>query len=56
MLTIRSYDKTIDIAWELMPDGSFYLTQEGINAKLKDDGNGNPGCSTPLSMDMWGQV
>jgi hypothetical protein len=56
VLTIRSYDKTIDVNWELMPDGSFYLTQDGISAKLKDDGSGNPGCSTPLSMDIWGQV
>lgn len=56
VLTIRSYDKTIDINWELMPDGSFYLTQDGISAKLKDDGSGHSGCSTPISMDMWGQV
>lgn len=56
VLTIRSYDRSINVNWELMPDGSFYLTQGGLSAKIKDDGNGNQGCSVPLSMDLWGHV
>ena len=55
-LTIRSYDRSVNANWELMPDGTFYITQDGLNAKLKDDGAGDPNCSTPLSMDLWGQV
>jgi hypothetical protein len=56
VLTIRSQDRRIDANWELMPDGSFYITQDGLSAKLKDDGSGMGECVTPLSMDLWGKV
>jgi hypothetical protein len=54
-LTIRSHDRTIDATWELWPDGSFRITQEGLKAKLKNDGSG-ASCVTPLSADLWGKV
>jgi hypothetical protein len=55
-LTIRNLSHTIDVNWELMPDGSFYITQDGLSAKLKDDGSGHADCVTPISADMWGKV
>ncbi len=56
ILTIRTADYVIDDSWEVMPDGSFYLTQEKLFAKLKNDGSGNNNCVTPLSADLWGRI
>ena len=56
VLTVRSQDKSINENWELMPDGSFNFTQNGLQARFKNDGAGNTGCVTSLSMDIWGQV
>jgi hypothetical protein len=39
-----------------MPDGSFNITQDGLEAQLTGDATGTANCSTPISMDLWGQV
>lgn len=56
LLTIRSQDNSVNTTWEIMPDSSFNITQEGLYAKLKSDGRGNDDCVTPISADLWGKV
>ncbi|MGK5082278.1 hypothetical protein WDW37_03155 [Bdellovibrionota bacterium FG-1] len=56
VLTIRTQERSIDTNWEFLPDGSFFITLEGLNAKLKDDGEGNKDCTTSLTADIWGKV
>ncbi len=54
-LSIRTADLSIDTFWQVMPDGSFYVTVDGINVQLKNDGSGNTGCTTPVSIDFLGR-
>ncbi|MFZ9594459.1 MAG: hypothetical protein ACO3A2_00070 [Bdellovibrionia bacterium] len=42
--------------WELMPDGTFFLSQEAGEAILKSDGAGHLPCRVPLKANFWGKV
>jgi hypothetical protein len=57
-LTVRAIDKSFpDATFYIMPDGWFYVSLDGLTAKIKSDGtNTTSDCMTSLSTDIWGQV
>jgi hypothetical protein len=55
-MSVRKPNRTMDTAWEIMPDGSFFMTVDGGMAKLNSDGPGRGKCGTPLSVDLMGKV
>jgi hypothetical protein len=55
-LSIRKPNRTMDTAWEIMPDGSFFMTVDGGMAMFKSDGPGRGKCHAPLTVDVMGKV
>gem|GEM_PF-2042581 len=55
-LAIRTQDRSVNSPWNIMPDGSFYLTVEGLQVGLKSDGSGSGECITPVSVDLFGKL
>ena len=56
LLAVRTPDHKIDTSWEIMPDGSFFVTVEGGYVKLKSDGAGNSDCTSPATIDLSGTL
>lgn len=55
-VNVRKENRTMDTAWEIMPDGSFFMTIDGGTAKLQSDAPGRGRCDTPLSVDLIGKI
>jgi hypothetical protein len=55
-IAIRSGDRKLDSAWEVMPDGSFYVTVDGWSTRLKSDGNGHSNCLANMATDVIGKL
>jgi hypothetical protein len=56
VITVRTLDRAVDSTFYMMPDNTFYISQDKMNAKFKTDGSGNDNCTTPVIADIWGKV
>ncbi|MGZ3697564.1 MAG: hypothetical protein ACXVCH_05680 [Bdellovibrionota bacterium] len=57
LLTIRNSARTLDTAWETMPDGTFYIELNHFYAQLRNDGTGgHVNCSAPIAPVLWGKM
>jgi hypothetical protein len=56
IITIRSLDRVIDTAWELMPDNSFWVGFEGYTWKFISPNSAGTSCETKMLTDVWGRV
>lgn len=56
LMSIRMENRTMDSLWEVMPDGSFYMTVDGGVAHLASTGGNRGACSTPLTAVLMGKV
>jgi hypothetical protein len=56
ILSARTTDRSIDSSWEVMPDNSFAFTLTSVPAQIADDGAGHVGCSSPMTVNIWGKL
>lgn len=55
-ITVRTERRGLDSPWEVMPDGSFSILIDGGTARIKDDGEGQVNCLTPLTASLSGKL
>lgn len=55
-ISVRTQNRRVDSSWEVMPDGSFFITLEGVAVKLGRDGAGNSNCTVMASVDVSGKL
>lgn len=56
LVSVRKPNRAMDTSWELLPDGTFFVTVDGGKAQLKSDGPDRGACWTPLSVNLMGKV
>jgi hypothetical protein len=56
ILTIRTADRRVDTSWEVMPDGTFNITLDGLSARLRRDGPTGSQCVSYLTTEVFGRV
>lgn len=56
LVSVRKPNRAMDTSWEILPDGTFFMTVDGGAAQLKSDGPGRGSCTSPLSVNLIGKV
>lgn len=56
LLSVRMDNRVLDTMWEVMPDGSFFITLEPGMIQFRSDGPGRSSCFSPATLDLMGKL